>query len=300
MIVIATAIVVIGMAVLIARAARNPDRARGSLAFQALRATAQISTNDRREWFDAMLAECSSIDDEAERRRFARSCLRGAFFVTSGDGTSSVMLIVLGALIAVAGALAVYGLAHYPGLRSGGSWVVYLAGFVGGLALYFIAGVYAAGLGSATGRRIGILCGLPALPFLWACARFNGAWTGAIGMSAVLLPALAALCAIAAERSRVSATAAAICSAVVAGLLAFIALAATSYSMSSNHPTATMLREFRASGVHDYRTWMVGDNLGGACVMMLLFIPIIGLPLGLLAARLTPGERPDEARPRLA
>jgi hypothetical protein len=300
MIMIAAALILIGTAVLIVRAARNPERARGSLAFQALRATSQISTADRREWFDAMLAECSSIDDEGERRRFARSCLRGAFFVTSGDGTSSALLIVLGALIAVAGSLAVYALAHYPGLRSGTAWIVYFTGFLGGLVLYFVAGVYAAGLGSANARRIGILCGLPALPFCWACARFNGAWTGAIGMSTLLLPALAALLAIATERSRSSATAAAMSAAVVAGLLAFIGLAATSYSMSSNHPTAMMLREFRASGEHDYRTWMVGDNLGGACMMMLVFIPIIGLPLGLLAARLAPDERPNEARHRLA
>jgi hypothetical protein len=300
MIVIAALIVVIGLTVLITRASRTPNRVRGSLALQALRATSQISTADRREWIDAMVAECSSIDDEAERRRFARSCLRGAFFVTSGDGTSSAVLLFLGALIAVAGALAVYALAHYPGLRTGASWIVYLGAFVGGLAFYFVAGVYAAGLGSATARRIGILCGLPALPFCWACARFNGAWTGAIGMSTVLLPALAALCAIATQRNRVSATAAAMCSAVVAGLLAFIGLAATSYAMSSNHPTAAMLREFRASGVHDYRTWLVGDNLGGACVMMLLFIPLIGMPLGLLASKLAPREHPDESHPRLA
>jgi hypothetical protein len=299
MILVAAALVVVGITVLTRRAARDRDRVRGPLALQALRATSHISTADRREWIEAMIAECQSIDDDAERGRFARSCLRGALFVTSGDSTSAAVFIVIGALVAVAAALAVYALTHYPGLRTGVSWLVYVAAFVAALTLYFIAGVYAAGIGNARARRIGILCGLLALPFSWTAARFSGAGSVAVGMSTLLLPAFAALCAIATERTRANATAAAMCSAVVAGLLAFIGLAATSYAMSSNHPTAQMLREFRASGVHDYRTWMVGDNLGGAC-FMLLFVAVVGLPLGILVAQLAGRENPDATRQQLA
>jgi len=298
MIVIALALVVVGAIVWIARAARARENPREPVGLQLLRATAQICSADRREWIAAILAEYESIDDAAERQRFARSSLRGVFFV--GSGTSTAVLGVIGALTAVAAVLAVYALTHYPGLRTGASWLVYLGGFLAGLVGYFIVGVYAAGLGSANARRIGIVCGLPALPFAWVAARYSGAGSVGIGMSTLLLPAIAALCAITAERSRASATAATICSAIVAGLLAFIGLAATSYSMTSNHPTAQMLREFRASGLRDYRTWMVGDNLGGACVMMLLFVPLVALPLGLLVARLATRDRPGETRHRLA
>src|SRR5262249_52942074 len=157
----------------------------------------------------AMLAEHDALDDPAERRRFARGCLRAAVVGPGGgDGTTTVVLAAFGAAIALAAGLAAFGLVHYPGLREGWSWLVYL-------------GLVTVGLGSPAARRRGVVAALPALVTSWAAAHGDGVVAYGLALAAVLLPANAALYASRLDRRPESGIVAATCCAVLAGILSF-------------------------------------------------------------------------------
>jgi hypothetical protein len=116
----------------------------------------------------------------------------------------------------------------------------------------------------------------------------------ACAMSTSLLPALAALVAIRREPRRADGSIAAGCCALTAGLATFIGYVFVTYTTDGGTPSARLLDDFRRSGARDYRTWVVGDNLGGA-VFLLGFVLIVGIALGLIAAHATaPGAQvPD-------
>jgi hypothetical protein len=84
------------------------------------------------------------------------------------------------------------------------------------------------------------------------------------------------------DRRRDRAAAAALCGAVVVGLLFFVGAVATTYLGPAPH-NAAMLAEFAKSGAPDYRTWVVADNLGGATVMLVV-LGVAGLASGAIAA----------------
>src|SRR5262249_4485281 len=102
-----------------------------SVAVPALRALARYGAPAQQEGVAAMLAEHDALDDPAARRRFARGCLRAAVVGPGGgDGATTLVLAGVGGAIALAAGLAAFGLVHYPGLRDGWSWLVYLGLFV--------------------------------------------------------------------------------------------------------------------------------------------------------------------------
>jgi hypothetical protein len=179
----------------------------------------------------------------------------------------------------------------YPGLRTGWGWIIDLAVFLAIVAGYSLAGVHLGRLGSAAARRAGLLAGAPAALCGWWIAQSNG---GAIGYAAMLVIALP--CAIAAtivakrQQRTDQAAVAAMCAALSAGLFAFVSYVATTYA-TLRPPTAALLQEFARSGAHDYRSWVVGDDLGGA-VFLLLFIPVLATALGILFARLASSGPP--------
>jgi hypothetical protein len=160
-----------------------------------------------------------------------------------------------------------------------------------------VGGVLAARIGGSRAAVIGLVCALPAVGCMWVAARFSSEGSVAIGMLTLLLPAVAAVFASALDRTRHSAAAAAISCAVVAGLLAFIVLATTTYATASGHPSAALAREFRRRGAVDYRSWLVSDNLGGAFFRLILLMPAVGLSLGLTLAMLVERQRLDPAAP---
>ncbi|MCL2395959.1 MAG: hypothetical protein FWC87_14900 [Acidimicrobiaceae bacterium] len=246
----------------------------------------RLSGPTRREWVDAMIAERDAIDMPAERRRFARGCTF-ALLTAPGhrDEGATVMRSVTALCAAVATGLAAFGLIYYPGLRSGSSWIPYLALFVIAIGLYTLCGAQVSKLGTFSIHRIGILAAIPALPCAWFVARGSGSTSYGVNLIVVLLPAVAAVWAMRRHRSAASGAVAAMDTALLAGLLFFVGFVWTTYASSSGIPTGVILQEFIRSGTSDYRTWSIGDNLGGAC-FMLFFVPAVGLPVGLLATLL--------------
>src|SRR5262249_37426226 len=117
------------------------------------------------------------------------------------------------------------------------------------------------------------LVGVPAVVLSWSAVVYSGPVSGATTLVVTFLPAVAALAAVRREGDRDSGVVAGVCCAVVTGLLSFAGYVAGTYATSERHPTAALLHEFAQSGARNYRTWMVGDNLGGAC-FLLIFIPV--------------------------
>jgi hypothetical protein len=280
--------VVVGVAVVLRTAGRARRRSAASgLSVQLLRSLARVAPPERREWIDAMLAEHDAIDDPARRRQFARGCLRSALLTAPGARDNAALLVnsTIGLGVAAAATLAAFGLVHYPGLRDDGTWIVYLTVFVIGLAGYALAGLTAATLGSPHARRVGVLVGVPAIVLSWAAIEYSAPVSGGTAMIVTLLPAVAALWALRQDGNPDDGVVAAVCCALVTGLGSFVGYAAGTFATVDRRPTAALLHAFAESGTRNYRTWMVGDNLGGAC-FLLFFIPAVGIAIGLLAARL--------------
>lgn len=291
--------VVLGVTAVLYQAGQARRRSAASgLSVALLRLLARVAPPDRRGWIDAMLAEHDAIDDPAQRRRFARGCLRSALLAPAGrDNAALIVDATVGLGVTAAATLAGYGLVHYPGLRDDWTWIVYLTAFVVGLAGYTVAGLSADTLGSPGARRVGVLVGMPAIVLSWAAIEYSAPVSGGTALIVTLLPAVAALCALRTDRNPDSGVVAAVCCALVTGLGSFVGYAVGTYATAGRRPTAALLHEFARSGTRNYRTWMVGDNLGGAC-FLLIFIPLVGITIGLVAARLaappaiTPG--PDD------
>lgn len=101
----------------------------------------------------------------------------------------------------------------------------------------------------------------------------------------VLLRVVAAIWAGRRDHSAASGAVAAVDTALLAGLLFFVDFVFTTYATGSGTPSGVIFQEFIRSVARDFRTWSVGDNLGGAC-FMLCFIPVIGLALAIPLSRL--------------
>jgi hypothetical protein len=162
--------VVLGVTAVLYQAGQARRRSAASgLSVALLRLLARVAPPDRRGWIDAMLAEHDAIDDPAQRRRFARGCLRSALLAPAGrDNAALIVDATVGLGVTAAATLAGYGLAHYPGLRDDWTWIVYLTALVVGLAGYTVAGLSADTLGSPAARRVGVLVAMPAIVLSWA------------------------------------------------------------------------------------------------------------------------------------
>jgi hypothetical protein len=151
-------------------------------------------------------------------------------------------------------------------------------------------------LGPSQIRRTGLLVAIPALALSAAAARGTGVFSYACALSTILLPVLAALLATGREPHGVNGAVAAGCCTVAVGLATFIGYVFVTYVTDGGTPTAQLLEEFHHSGARDYRTWIVGDNLGGA-VFLLGFILVAGIAVSVIAAavakRETAGPTPN-------
>jgi hypothetical protein len=289
-VIVAAGLIIVLAAIVIAR-----RRSSDGLAVDVLQRLLDLSPPARQQWISAMVAEFDVLDDQRSKRRFARGCLRAVLFTAGpSDRTATVTSGLIDLLAACAVSLAFFGLVHYPGLRDGWAWMVYLALFLAIVAAYTFAGVHVGRMGSPTARWAGTLAGTPAALCGWWIAQSNG---GAIGFAAMLVIALP--CAIAAavvakrQRRMDLAVVVAMCAALSAGLFAFVSYVATTYATLAP-PSDALLQEFARSGAHDYRSWVVGDDLGGA-VFLLLFVPVLTTVLGLVAARLASPSAPTSA-----
>lgn len=256
------------------------------MAVALLAVIARHGRADTRGWAAAMLAECRAIDEPDRRRRFARGGLVGLLRSPAGR-QPGVIAVQATAVVGIAAAmtLALYGLIHYPGLRDGSVWLVYLALFIFGLLGYAAVAYLLARLGNSAACLVGVVAALPALAGGWFAATSNSPASVAVASAIALLPALAACYQLRRETgTSAGAMVAATCCAIVAGLLAFVGLIATSYAQPAE-PTPAMLHEFAASAAPDYRTWVIGDALGGAC-FLLVYIPLIGTTLGVIISAL--------------
>jgi len=261
-------------------------RSGDGLATDVLRTLQDLSSAARQEWITAMLAEYDALDDPRTKRRFARGCLR-AVVLRAGpsDRTAVAIRGVIDLVAAGAVGLAIFGLVHYPGLRAGWAWSIEFAGFLAIIAAYLFAAAHLSRLGSPAARRAGTLAGAPAALCGWWIAQSNGGTIGFAAMLLVVLPcAIAAMIVARPQAQAGQAAIAALCGALSAGLFVFVSYVATTYA-TLGPPTAQLLDEFTHSGAHDYRSWAVGDDLGGA-VFLLLAVPVLATAAGLVAARL--------------
>jgi hypothetical protein len=299
MIVVAV-LVVLGAAVLLGVRRRRGGSVHprsDSLARAVLGASVHLVPASESEWVAAMLAEHDQIDDVGERRRFARGCvLAMARRSVRGDRTADGFRVVALTAIAACAALAVFGLIHYPGLRDGPAWIVYLTLFTLGLSLYAVLACSTAGLGSRAARVQGLAMGALIGAGGWFAASHSSSSGVAVTQVVLVLPALVAW--LTARRNGSAAgLVAGVWTALTGALMMFVGFVATTYVTGAAAPTTGTLREFAASGAPNYTTWAIGDALGGACFLLLL-LPAVGSVLAAIVASIA-GGRHDTAAARL-
>jgi hypothetical protein len=262
----------------------------------------------RADWGTAMRAELAAVGGTTERWRFSLGCSRAAVtirvrqsLVAPGRGGSVARG---GMLLAIAGCLALagYGLFRYPDLRGGVTVWISVALFIVLLAAYTLGcltlcrGVDA---GAARARAHAVVGGLVV----------GGAWLlllapGEVIKQLVFVPLVVALlapCAVALSAARALgnaglATAAALWSGMIGGLLVFIVWVTTTYASDGRPYDAQLVRDFHASGAHDLATYAVTDQLGAA-LGLLMVIPVVALAFGSLVARVSAAHTLDGSTP---
>ena len=265
-------------------------RSKQKLSIATLRAIRKVSSPSRCDWVDAMLAEHDAIGDRRSARRFARGCLRALLFSPSAaDVTARTIGGALGAAVACAVGLALYGIVVYPDIRpDGGTWWVwslYLAVFLAVLAFFSVVGLSLASLGSARVRRVGVLAGASAALLGWWAAQ-SDAVVSSVSLIVVALPLVVVVMVVARRTGRRDqAAVAAGLMAITAGLLIFIADVTTIYVTGGGPPTPFLLHQFAHSGAHSYAGWAINEALGGA-VVLLCCVPVVIVVLGLLATQI--------------
>ncbi len=247
-----------------------------------------LATRDLRaarvSWGQAMLAELASVHDAAERRRLSLGCtwavttmrFRDAFSAGGHKSIRALVLIPIAAVLALAG----YGLARYPALRSGaGPWAALAC-----LAV-LLCGYTAVGLTVARGTARVRLAGLSGGLLLGAT------WLLIVAPSAALkqwvfVPLLAALLIPAVLAIRIS-TSVALWAGTVGGLLSSVVLVSVAYLDGGRPYDAQLVRDYHAAGAHGLAAYSVGGTLSTA-LALLLIIPLVAAAFGSAGARLTP------------
>ena len=231
-----------------------------------------------------MLAELASVHDAAERRRLSLGCtwavttmrFRDAFSAGCHKSIRALVLIPIAAVLALAG----YGLARYPALRSGpGPWAA-LACLVVLLSGYTAVGLTVA-RGTARVRLAGLSGGL-LLGATWLLIVVPSAalkqWVFVPLIAALLIPAVLAI--------RIS-TSVALWAGTVGGLLSSIVLVSVAYLDGGRPYDAQLVRDYHAAGAHDLAAYALGGTLSTA-LALLLIIPLVAAAFGSAGARLTP------------
>jgi hypothetical protein len=215
--------------------------------------------------------------------------------VTRDRGAEGLRTAVLGT-VGAALVLAAYGLVRYPGLRSGaGVWGA--CGFLILLLICYAAAALTLSRGTTrqarAARRFGAAGGL-VVGAAWfaslAPPHMLKPWVFVPLLVALVVPACVA--GLAGRADRDAATAAAIWSGLVGGLLVFVIWVAGTYARNGRPYDPQMLRDFHRAGGHDLAAYAVSDNLGAA-IGLLAIIPVVALAAGSLVARAAarPGRR---------
>jgi hypothetical protein len=255
-----------------------------------------------RDWGQAMCNELDHVRGARARWRFSIGCAWAAglihtraMFSRPARGARNMRAVVF---TGIAGALtlAVYGLFHYPGLRSGynvwASFLVFLALLLG-YAVLTLALSSRQTAQSGLARRYGLAGGL-AIGAAWfvifSPTDLLKGWV-MVPLAVVLLgPAgIAALVGRSARDARTG-TQAALWSGIVGGLVVFIVWVTATYLRDGRPYDSGLLRDFHKSGALDLATYAVSENLGSGLVLLLI-VPIVALALGSVTARLAAGSQ---------
>jgi hypothetical protein len=249
---------------------------------------------DRATWGEAMLGELHQMAARRQRWRFALGCASAAVFLPSrrADSADLAARLVAATALACAGLVA-YGLAHYPEiLNRGRTWPV-LVIFLSVLAGYTVISAMLVRRGPVA--RSGLTGGL-GLAAVWIIAGIpvvSHARQSAYSFLLLAIPITAlAVGATAARRNKTAAVRQQVVlfSALVAGLVLFLAYAIDTLLTAGGPYDAGQIRDFPGSGLPNLATYAVSDNLGSA-MMLLLLVPIATAAIGSagagIAARLS-------------
>jgi hypothetical protein len=246
---------------------------------------------DRAEWGQAMAGELDQVRQRPRRWRFALGCLAATLlFPARRAGAGRLMIVLVVAAAAGCAGLVGYGLLRYPAiLTSRGTWPalalfgavlagfslltvvlvrrgaaagVALAGGVGTAAVWIVFGYPALTYAQARPALSFLLLALPLAPLAVGAAAARHGRTGAAGRQIALL------------------------SAMVAGLVLFLALAADTLLTAAGPYDTGQLRDFPGSRFPDIASYAVDDNLGTA-MSLLLLTSMAAAALGCAAATAT-------------
>jgi hypothetical protein len=242
---------------------------------------------DRASWGEAMFGELHQMADRWQRWRFAIGCASAAVFLPARRADAAALAARLMAATALACAgLVAYSLAHYPQiLTRARTWPI-LVVFVSVLAVY--AAISAMLVRRGPVARPGLAGGL-GLAAVWIIAGIpvvSHARQPAYSFLLLAIPMTAlAVGAVAARRNRTAAVRRQVVlfSALVAGLVIFLAYAGDTLLTAGGPYDAGQVRDFPGSGLPDLATYAVSDNLGSA-MMLLLLVPIVTAAIGCTGA----------------
>ena len=267
------------------------------LSSRLLAAAVRLLPADRAHWGRAMVAELSHLHGRIARRRFVAGCLRAILLAPrTQDAPGRSLVGVLATAAAGCVGLVAYGLARYPGLRTGpGVWLA-TAAFLAAVAAYLLTAVVIVGRVTEPRRhllRLALL-GAPAIAELWWLVGIAATSSLVSGVLPVVLIPLGSLalggaagwrCKRAAEGRQVV-----LLAALLAGLLVFLGWIGAAV-LTGGHPyDPGLVRDFHASGAPDLATYAVDDDLGSG-MMLLLLVPLLTWTLGSVGATLTAGRR---------
>jgi hypothetical protein len=239
-----------------------------------------------------MRAELAQVGGRIPRWRFALGCAWAAIVIRSRsrERGGGLLRAVVSTGIVTALALVLYGVVHYPGLRSGYRFWGSLAAFVGVLGIYAAATLLlsrGAGPSATLARRYGLTGGI-AVGAAWflALSPTHGLKTLVAIPLAIVLFGPASIGALAAHRTGEASdgTRAALWTAIVGGLLVFAIWVVVTYVDAGRPYDVGLVHDFKQSGANDLTTYAVGDDLGTGLVLLIL-VPMVALALGSIGAQ---------------
>jgi hypothetical protein len=247
-------------------------------------------------WAQPMRSELDHVRGVRARWRFSVGCAWAAglinvraVFLRPARGAQGMRVLVF-AGIAAALTLAVYGLVHYPGLRSGynawGSGLIFFA-LLFGYAVIAVALSSDQTAATTVARRYGLAGGLAIGAAWFVIFSPTGVLKGWVVVPlavALLGPAFVAALAAHSARNARTGTQAALWSAIIGGLVVFLVWVTASYLRDGRPYDHGLIRDFHRSGGRDLATYAVSDNLGSGLVLLLL-VPTVALALGSISAR---------------
>jgi hypothetical protein len=260
----------------------------------------------RAQWGAAMLVELDAVPGGRARRRFSLGCVRSAAWMRiaaaldARERGAHRRRAGLLAGVAVALALPVYGLVRYPALGAGrGMWAA-AAVLVATLLLYAVCAwalLRGATAAASAARRRAVLAGV-AVGAAWLLVLAPGAlkqWVLAPLVFALACPIGVAVRTRGGGGTPRRATAAALASGLVGGLLVFVAWATATYLRSGRPYDPQLVRDFHASGARDLASYAVADDLVVA-LSLLILVPIACSAFGCVAAIVTRPRQRESTR----